>query len=88
MRDRLVRGGDDVQLVNVVPLKLADGSYVSQFNHDAGYAQHVAHTVYREMILQICADYPGLPDVRTLDIDAIAFFYDGLRKVLRSHTKK
>jgi hypothetical protein len=48
---------------------------------------HVAPVVYREMLLQICRDYAGLPDPRTLSIDDILFFYDGLRPELRKHTK-
>jgi hypothetical protein len=33
----------------------------------------------RTMILEICLHYPGLPDVRTMDLDEIEFFYDGIR---------
>jgi hypothetical protein len=40
-------------------------------------------TVLKEMILQICRDYNGLPDVRTMDEDEIMFFYDGLRAELK-----
>jgi len=39
------------------------------------------------MLLQICSDYPGLPDPRTLTLDEIRFFYSGLRKGLRERTK-
>lgn len=39
------------------------------------------------MLLQICRDYPGLPDPRTLKIREIKFFYDGLRNELKEHTK-
>ena len=49
---------------------------------------NTGQTVYREMILQICRDYPGLPDVRSLTINEIRFFYDGLRPELKGHTKK
>lgn len=45
-----------------------------------------AHATYREMILQIARDYAGLPDVRTLTLGEIAFFYEGLRAELRRHT--
>ena len=43
--------------------------------------------VYRVMLLQICRDYPGLPDPRTLRASEISFFYDGLRAELVEHTK-
>lgn len=39
------------------------------------------------MLLQICSDYPGLPDPRTLSLDEIRFFYAGLRPGLKKHTK-
>ncbi len=32
----------------------------------------------QEQIVQICADYSGLPDVRTLKLYEIRFFYKGL----------
>jgi hypothetical protein len=32
----------------------------------------------QEMLLQIAAEYPGLPDVRTLSTHEIRFFYSGL----------
>jgi len=43
--------------------------------------------VFREMLLQICRDYPGLPDPRTLTMSEILFFYEGLRGELHSRTK-
>ncbi len=48
---------------------------------------HVSQVVYSEMILQVCRDYPGLPDIRGLKISEIRFFYNGLRAELRGHTK-
>lgn len=48
---------------------------------------HTAPVVYREMLLQVCRDYAGLPDPRTLSLDDILFFYDGLRAELKKHTK-
>jgi hypothetical protein len=39
------------------------------------------------MILQICSDYAGLPDYRTLELDDIYFFYEGLRDSLLKLTK-
>lgn len=47
---------------------------------------HTRPNVYREMIRQICADYPGLPDVREMTETEIEFFYDGLRPALRKAT--
>ena len=38
------------------------------------------------MLLQICRDYTGLPDIRTLKAHEILFFYDGLRSELRKYT--
>lgn len=49
-------------------------------------AQHVVPVVYREMLLQIALDYHSLPDVRTLTMSEIRFFYEGLRASLRKHT--
>lgn len=48
---------------------------------------HVFQPVYSEMLLQIARDYPGIPDVRTLKISEIRFFYEGLREELKHHTK-
>ena len=39
------------------------------------------------MLLQICRDYPGLPDPRTLTLSEIRFFYEGLRGELLKYTK-
>lgn len=49
--------------------------------------EHTFGTVYREMFLQVCRDYPSLPDVRTITAGEIRFFYDGLRAELHEHTK-
>jgi hypothetical protein len=46
-----------------------------------------ARATYKEMLLQVARDYPGLPDLRTLALSEIVFFYDGLRPELRKHTK-
>lgn len=43
--------------------------------------------VYTEMLLQICRDYPGLPDPRTLKAHEIVFFYGGLRAELKKHSR-
>jgi hypothetical protein len=51
-------------------------------------ATHTARIVYREMLLQICMSYPGLPDPRTLTLAQIRFFYDGMRPSLHASTKQ
>lgn len=48
---------------------------------------HTADRVHREMLLQVCRDYPGLPDPRTLKAREIRFFFEGLRAELKEHTK-
>jgi hypothetical protein len=49
---------------------------------------HIYHLVYGEMLLQICMDYPSLPDPRTLKRHEIKFFYEGLRASLKKTTGK
>lgn len=49
--------------------------------------QHLMAAVHTEMLLQVCRDYPGLPDPRTLLAREIRFFYDGLRNELKQHSK-
>lgn len=46
-----------------------------------------ARETYGEMILQIAREYPGLPDVRTLTVGEIVFFYDALRSELRKYSR-
>ena len=53
-----------------------------------GNEQHTRCNVFRTMLLQICRDYPGLPDPRTLEESEIEFFYDGLRSELKDYQKK
>lgn len=48
---------------------------------------HTAANVFKEMLLQITRDYSGLPDIRSLKIDEILFFYEGLRQELKETTK-
>lgn len=48
---------------------------------------HRLFDVYSEMLIQICRDYPGLPDPRTLTLTEIRFFYDGLRESLKRATQ-
>lgn len=57
-----------------------------QLPNDGDFVVHCAQVVYREMLLQICTDYPGLPDPRALELHEILFFYNGLRPGLRKHT--
>jgi hypothetical protein len=35
------------------------------------------------MLLQICRDYHALPDLDTITLDQIRFFYEGLRDELK-----
>ena len=55
------------------------------FTHPKGC--HTFAAVYTEMMFQICRDYPGLPDPRTLKAHEILFFYNGVRDELKSHTR-
>lgn len=48
---------------------------------------HCVANVYPEMLIQICRDYPGLPDPRTMRLREIRFFYSGIRRELEEHTK-
>lgn len=48
---------------------------------------HTFLAVHMEMLLQVCRDYSGLPDYRTLTASEIRFFYEGLRGELKAHTK-
>lgn len=40
--------------------------------------------VYRERMLEIASHLPGLPDLRTMTIDEIDFFYEGLIPTLKA----
>jgi len=44
--------------------------------------------VYSEMLLQIAREYPGLPDPRTMELEEIRFFYNGLRGDLRRASQR
>jgi hypothetical protein len=50
------------------------------------FEQHTVPNVYAEMLIQICMDYPALPDPRDLTMTEIRFFYDGLRESLKKRT--
>jgi hypothetical protein len=39
------------------------------------------------MMLQVARDYSGLPDLRTLAIPEIVFFYEGVRPELKKYTR-
>jgi hypothetical protein len=45
-----------------------------------------AALTYREMLLQVARDYPGIPDPRGLSVHEIVFYYEGLRSELEKHT--
>jgi hypothetical protein len=49
--------------------------------------QHTYVNVYAEMFLQICMEYPGLPNALELNSAQIRFFYMGLRSTLINRTK-
>ena len=53
---------------------------------ETGEIRHTVLTVYSEMLLQVCSDYPGLPDPRTLTMSEIRFFYEGRRRALQDAT--
>jgi hypothetical protein len=69
--DLIVRHGEDKRL---------------ERDRETGDERHTLMPVYREMLLQICSDYPGLPDPRELSLGEIRFFYNGLRAGLKKHT--
>lgn len=54
---------------------------------DFHFSDHSSYRVHSEMMLQVCRDYAGLPDVRGLPLHQIRFFYEGLRAELKEHTK-
>jgi len=54
---------------------------------ESGHPGHILSLVYQEMMLQICLDYSSIPDVRTLSMSEIRFFYNGIRSKLQSETK-
>lgn len=56
-------------------------------DEETGEARHTLFAVYAEMLQQICMDYNSLPDPRTLTMDEIKFFYEGLRPTLKKLTQ-
>lgn len=56
--------------------------------HDRyGRPRHTRSQVCEEMYLNICMHYKNLPDHRTLTASRIAFFYEGIRRMLLDMTK-
>lgn len=49
---------------------------------------HDTPTVYGHMLRQICLDYGVLPDLETMSIARIVFFYEGLHLSLTRRTKR
>lgn len=52
-----------------------------------GEQRHNRINVYGEMMLQVAMTYRSAPDVRTMTLDEIEFFYNGIRDVLIQSTK-
>ena len=52
-----------------------------------GNSQHTRANIVVEQFLSICLHYPGLPDPRSLSLNEIEFFYEGLRPILKAITK-
>jgi hypothetical protein len=52
-----------------------------------GKSLHTLLPVYGEMLLQICRDYPALPNPRSLTMGEIRFFYNGSRNILHEMTR-
>ena len=48
---------------------------------------HTRLRVYQEMMLNVAMHYRSAPDVRTMDLEELEFFYEGLRGHLMSITK-
>jgi hypothetical protein len=69
------------------PLIVRGGQNTTLGYDQDGNSLHTRMNVLNTMILDICYHYRGLPDVRTLDMDEIEFFYDGLRGILIDKTK-
>ncbi len=52
----------------------------------SGVSCHTIPNVYGEMLLQIAMDFPALPDVRSLRMGEIRYWYNGLRATLKKRT--
>lgn len=53
-----------------------------------GNSLNTRPNVYAKKILDICANYSTLPDVRTMTYDEIDFFYEGIRNQLLENGKQ
>jgi hypothetical protein len=69
------------------PQLVRDGESVILGTDREGNVLHNRINVYAEMLICICLRYPGIPDPRTLTLDEIDFFYEGIRGQLESDTK-
>lgn len=48
---------------------------------------HTVDVVHGTMLIQICRTYHQLPEVRSMTLSEIRFWYDGIRPELRRATK-
>lgn len=64
---------------------MRDGEDV-RLPHHRDDPPHLLLQVYTEMLLQVCSDYPALPDPRALKLRQILFFYNGRRGSLKKFT--
>lgn len=69
------------------PLLVRSGKSVELDPDKDGNPGHTRLAVWTEMFLVICMRYRSLPDPRTLTLDEIEFFYDGIRSQLEEDTK-
>lgn len=56
-------------------------------DRETGKSTHTLLPVYCEMLLQVCRDYPSLPNPRSLTLTEIRFFYNGSRNTLYEMTR-
>ena len=69
------------------PLLVRGGHSVALDTDKEGNPGHTRINVWTEMFLVICMRYRSLPDPRTLTLDEIEFFYEGIRAQLEEDTK-
>jgi hypothetical protein len=67
----LVRGGGDFRF----PEDIKARSY-----------GHTLPNVYGEMMMQVAMDFPSLPDVRSMTLSDIRYWFNGLRAALKKRT--
>lgn len=51
-----------------------------------GIRMHTLPRVYGIMMLTIAMEYAGCPDVRTMTLSEIRYFYNGIRRQLMAQT--